>query len=396
MEIAIGKNQVIWVAKQSVKGTPVWPSTSGTVLITSDGKFKQDRSFYDDKQKRLTLGKLGRTPGVYKPGEFSFSAYIKPSGALGTGPVPAKILESLFGVETIVGSTSVAYSPYLIDSEPIYLTVLVKDNFVSLLVYDLVVTKGLFKIIAKDSDDAIVSGDFSGSFLKSLLAGTDATSQLEALGATDIHVVDARKYEVGQKIIVGTSGVTAGHAITAVTIATNIVTIAAAGLESEQASGVVVKPWFPAVTEAGYLMHGRYGRYQEKIGSADYANVLITESSLEFSNGWHVLDGEKTDDGYPSSFSAGDRDVVYKLSRFVRSDGGAYRYEANNQTQKLIKLQAANGAYSSSSAKRMEITSPNAQIDTPEESGDAERSNEITMHAFETSALNDAAVMTFA
>ncbi len=395
MEIAIGKNQAIWVAKQSVKGAPVWPTSAGTVLITA-AKFKQERSFYEDRQKRLTLGKTGRLPGLYKPGEFSLSAYIKPSGTLGTAPVPAKILESLFGVETVTPSTSVVYSEYLVDADPIYLTVLVKDNFVSFLAYDVVVSKGAFKVIAKDSEDAIVAGDFSGAFLRSLVAGTDATSQLEAINATDIHVVDARKYEVGQKIIVGTSGVTAGHAITAVAVDTNIVTIAATGLESEQASGVVVKPWFPEIAEAGYLMHGRFGRYQEKIGEGSYANILITEATLEIENGWRVLEGEKTDDAYPASFAAGDRTVTYKLARFVRSDGGAYRYEANNQTPKLIKLQAANAAYSASSGKRMEIASPNMQIDTPDESGDAERSFGITGIAFETAALNDAATMTFA
>ena len=396
MEIAIGKNQVIWVKKQTAKNTPAWPAASDAVLITSDAKFTQDRSFYDDKQKRLTKGKTGRLAGLYKAGEFNLSTYIKPSGSLGVAPVPGKILESLFGVETVNASTSVVYTLDSIDSEPIYLSVLAKDNFQTWLLYDLVVANGTIMVKAADSEEGYVSIDASGGFLKSLFAGTDATSQLEAIAATAIHVVDARKFEVGQKIIVGTSGVTAGHEITAVDVSTNIVTIAASGLESEQASGVVVKGWTPAITEAGYLIHGQFGRYQEKIGAADYANVLITEAQVEISNGWHVLEREKNDDAYPTSFAAGERDVSFKINRYFKADGGVYRYEANNQTQKLIKLQAANTTYSASEGKRMEIGVTNLQIDSPVASGDAERSFEINGHVFETSALNDSISMTFA
>jgi hypothetical protein len=396
MNIAIGKNQAVWIKKQTVKGTAVWPAAADAVLISGEAKFDQDRSFYDDKQKRLTLGKLGRIAGLYKPGEFVLAGYIKPSGSLGVAPVPGKLLESLMGVETVVGSTSVAYSLYDIDDEPVYLTVLVKDNFETWLISDLVVTKMSLPIVASDSDAAIVEGTFSGNFLKSLLAGTDATSQLETIGETDIHVVDARKFEVGQKIIIGTSGVTSGHLITAVTIATNIVTIAAAGLESEQASGVVVKGWTPAITEAGYLMHGRFGKYQEQISGGSYADVLITQAVLEVNNGWKVLNDEKTDNDYATDFAPGDRDISVKLSRYFRADGAAYRYEVNNQTVKLIKLQAAVAAYSSSSGKRMEITAPNQQQDPPSKSGEAERKYEVTCHNFETAALNDALVITFA
>ena len=77
MEIAIGKDQVIWVKEQTVKGTPVWPAAADAIRVTGDGKFVQDRNFYAEKEKVLTLGELGRTPGLYKAGEFSFPCFIK-------------------------------------------------------------------------------------------------------------------------------------------------------------------------------------------------------------------------------------------------------------------------------------------------------------------------------
>ena len=395
VEIGIGQDQAIWAKIQGAKGTPEWPSATDAVRVTGDGKFSQDRSLYDSKEKVLSLDPLERVPGLYKAGEFSFPCYIRAAGALGVVPVPAAILKSWWGKETIVTSTSVAYDLYTMDDAPVYLTVLVKNNFVTMLVYDLVVRKGTLPIIAADSPDAIVEGSFSGEFLKSLIAGTDATSQLEALNATAIHVVDARKYEIGQKIIVGTSGVTAGHLITDVVVSTNIVTIAATGLDSEQASGAVVKGWTPVITTSGYLMHGRYGKYQEKIGAGAYTDVLITEGVFELDNGWEASNDEKDDTDYGSSFSFSKRDIACKISRYVRSDGAVYRHEANNMTQKLIKLQAASGPYSLASGKRFEIAMPNAQIDPPSESGDTKRKYEIALHAFATAALNDAAKLTF-
>ncbi len=396
IEIGIGQDQAIWAKVQSAKGTPAWPAATDAIRITGDGKFAQDRSLYESKEKVLSLDPLERVAGLYPAGEFSFPCYIRASGSLGVVPVPAAILKSLWGKETIVGSTSVKYSLYTMDDDPVYLTILVKDNFITMLAYDLVVRKGDLPINASNTQDAIIEESFSGKFLRSLIAGTDVTTALAAAAATSIVVADARKYEVGQKIIVGTSGVTSGHLITAVTIDTNTLTIAATGLETEQASGVVVKGWTPAATTSGNLMNGRYGKYQEKIGGGSYADVLITEAVFSLDNGWEASDDEKNDADYGSSFSFTKRDISCKLSRYVRTDFAVYRHEANNMTQKEIKLQAANGTYSAAAGNRFEIAMPNAQIDPPSQSGDAKRKGEIMLHAFATAALNDAAEMTFA
>jgi hypothetical protein len=395
LEIAIGKNQVIWAKKQTVKGTPVWPSAADAIEITGDGKFDQDRSFYKDKRKKLTKRETGRVGGLYPAGTFSFPCYIMPSGSPGVVPSPAPVLESLMGKQTITADTYVDYDLYALEENPVYLTVLVKNNFMTVLVSDLVVSKGSIPIVAANSDEGIVEGSFSGNFLKSLIAGTDATSALAAAAATSIVVVDARKFEVGQKIIVGTSGVTSGHLITAVAIATNTLTIAASGLETEQASGVVVKGWTPAVTTSGYMMFGRFGKFQEKEGEGEYADLAITQATLEIDGGWKAIDDEKNDSYYGSAFAPADGVITCKIARYVRSDGAKYRYEANNQIVKLIKLQAAAGPWSLSAGKRMEASMLNMQIDPPAESGDAERKYDITAHIYDTAALNDALKLRF-
>lgn len=389
MEIGIGKDQIIWVKKQTAKGTPAWPSAADAVRVTGNGKFVQDLNFYKSKEKELTLGETGRLKGLYKAGEFSFPCYIRASGSLGVVPSPAPVFESLAGYQTITANASVKYTPYKLDDIPVYLTVLAKVNFITMLVWDLVVCKGSFPIIAGDSDAAIVEGNFSGNFLSSLIAGTDATAALAAAAATAIVVVDARKFEVGQKIIVGTSGAAAGHLITNVVVATNTLTIAAGGLASEQASGVVVKGWTPVATVSGILMHGRFGKYQEAEGVGALADVLITQATLDIDSGWKLLNDEKNDSAYGSDFAAGDRVVTCKISRYVRKDLGAFRYKVNNQTVLQVKLPAADGPYSLAAGKRMMISLAHVEVDPPSESGDAERKAEIVGHAFDTVVLDD-------
>jgi len=400
MLIGIGKTQYAWVKEQSVKGTPVWPAAADAVLLAGEGKLDQGPSFFEDPQYRDSLDKSPRLKGLYPPGTLSIPAMIKASGALGTAPVPGAMLKSLLGKETVVGSTSVTYSQYGRDDSPVYLSILAKDNFETLLAQDVVITKGALKVLAADSVDAFISMVFSGMFLKALRAGTDTTSALAPLGATTIPVTDARRFDVGQKIIVGTSGVTSGHEVTARDLSANELTIAAAGLESEQPSGVTVRGWTPAVTEAGYLMHGRFGKYQEKIGAGAYADVFITEADLEISNGLEALNDVKSDDGYPYDFTrsgGATREVKFTLGRYFEAAGTALFYEADAQTVKLLKLQAAAAAYSSSSGKRMEIAMNNVQFDPPSVSGDKLRKQGVNGFAYPTTVGgNDAITIAFA
>lgn len=382
--IGIGKNQHAWIKKQTVKGTFTPPTAADVVLLTKDCTPKQARIFGEDKQKRMTRGQLGRIAHGYNAGDLPIGCYLKPAGSLGVAPAPDALLEGLFGKKTVTTGTKVEYTLSAKDADPVYLSAIVQDNFETYYIRDLVVTK----MSAKFKPNEAFSGDFSCLFLRRFHAGTDALSaaiDYTATPITAIPVVDARKFDVGSLIIVGTdTHANAGYEVTAVDVATNTLTISG-GVSTDQLIGAVVCGWVPAITESGVIVDGGFGEFQESIGGGSYATVYCLDNDIEIDNGYKALDREKGGaDGYPSNIANGERKVTVKLTRYMTSDGGRYDYEANAQTAKALKLPAGTTAGS-----RFRFEMPNVQSDTPEYSGDSERSIALTCTAYETAALDD-------
>lgn len=398
--IAIGRDQYIWVKKQTAKGVVAWPAATDAVLLTGDAKFDQGRAFNSDKQKRNTFSRLGQLAGPYKGGEFSFPCYVKPSGAAGTAPAGDPLYESLLGSKKVNAGTSVVYSLYKQGEDPVYLTVLIHDNFQSRLCVDVVCSKATWKILAGEGDDAILQMDISGVFLTSIDAGTDSLSQAETSGATTLHLTHAEKYEVGQKITVvltagGKSGATAGHEITAVDTSANTITIAASGLEGNCSKDAIVAPWVPSSTESGYTVHGRFGIVQETISGGSAANLLITEATIDLDNAFKVLNDEKTGTAFPNKISRGERAVDVSITGYTDEDGGRYRYQANNQVARIISIPASRGVLASSAGYRVAFSMPKVEFQSPETSGDEERTTARKGLAFATAALDDELTVTF-
>lgn len=389
--IAHGKRIALWAKKQAVAGTFTKPAATDYVPLINDMNPKQDRVFLNSKEKILTFGVLSRLAGPYKGGEFSLQAYIKPSGSLGVSPLPDALLEAVFGVKTIVGSTSVTYTLAPIDTDLPFVSMIYRDNDITHFITDGFVDKFSTKIAAGEGDDALVTGDFSGVFLKSVRAGTSSLTAQATSGATSLAVADAKRFEVGAYIIVGADTNTgAGYLISAVDPVANTLTIPALG--STVAISSVVTGWYPTITNSGSLVHGRFGVYQEQIGGAGgYSNVTIISAGIALSNGIKVLNDEKTDASYPASVTRGERTVEINLERYAKPPVAALRYHSNVQSQFQLKLYAGSAA-----ASRLYISAPNVQWDTATLSGDAERKAAIKGTAFETVALNDSLQLQFA
>jgi hypothetical protein len=394
IDIGIGKNQCIWVKEQTGgKGVIAWPTASDAILLTGDGNFKQERDFRSDKQKRMTVGELGRIAGVYKPGDFSFPIYVKAAGSLGIEPPASAVLKAFFDKVTATPSTKVEYTLGAITDDIVYLTVIFVDNFETWVIQDLAVSKGTMKFIAGESDESILGLDVSGPFLRSYFAGTDALASAingTSTPVTAIPAVDASKFEPNSKIVVGTntnSG--AGFTVTAINTTTNIITITP-GVNDSQGIGAVIKGWTPAIVESGYLINSRFGMYQEKIGGGSFVDKLIVDATFEMDKQIKVLNNEKTGSGYPASMMKGDRKLSLSLNQLMTKDGGVFRYQANNQIQKQIKLPAGDVA-----GYRARLEFPNVQFDSPAKSGEAERSYSLKGTPFETASLNDAVKLIF-
>ena len=387
-EIATGATQIAWVKKETTQGTFEKPAASDAILVISDITGKQDRIFLEDAQKRQSLSRLGRVAGPYNPGEWSIATYIKPSGSLGTEPVGSVLLEALFGKKTVTSGTKVEYSLYTIDDSIITLSMIIKRGWETYFISGAFVDKGSFPIKAGDGNDAIFQGTFSGQFLKSYLAGTDSLSSAidgTTTPVTTIPVIDAKKYEAGAYIVVGSDDNSGqGFKITAVDTSANTLTIED-GVTTSQASGAVVKGWTPDVVESGYLIHGRFGLVQTSEDGSSYNDFVITEATIEMANNFNVLNDEKTGDAYPRTITKTQvRDIDLSISRYFYPEESRRRFDANNQTRFWIKIPVGDTA-----GKRARFEFLNVQFESPEVSGDAEMNVALKGKAYATSTLDD-------
>lgn len=396
--IAIGKDEVIWVKEETVLNTAVWPEAADAILLIDEPDFTQERAFIEDKQKRLTRSRLARVAGPYKGGVFTgVRTYIKPSGSLGVAPVPDTLLKGLFGIETINGATSVVYTLGTIDAALISFTILHKKGFNTVLYTGCVVDKGTFPVKAGVGDDALGEGTFDGVYLKSIQTGTDALNSTIDGSITPVTEIPlkgtkaAKMYDVGQKIVVGTNDNSgAGWIITARDIAAspNTLTITG-GVDDEQLEDAVVKGWVPAITEAGNLIHGRFGQVQENIAAAGLTDLDIIDSVIEITNGIKVLEDEKTNTAWPESIVVGDRQVTLMINRYFKKDASTYKYDAEEQVSRIVNIPVG-----ATAAYRYLFEIPDFQFDTPKTSGEQEKITALTGIAFASASLDDEISMT--
>ena len=393
-EIAIGKDQVLWIKEESSLGTPTWPTANDAVLLTGDGVFRQERAFVEDEQKRLTLSKLGRVAGPYRPGEFTIPTYIKPSGSRGVAPVPAALLKGLFGKENVVSGTKVEYILAGIDDDMPSFTMAFKYGHMVFYNFGCLVNQGSFPIRAGTGADSIVGATFSGYFLKQAYAGIDALSSAidgTSTPVTTIPVKNAKKFTANSRIVIGDDDNSGeGYLVTAVDYDNNTLTITP-GCNTAQATDAVVKGWTPSVVEAGVLVHGRFGILQESLDGNNWVDTYITEATIEINNNIKILEDEKTGDAYPRSYvRATEREVTLNISGYFRKDASQYFYEAAAQIARQIKLPAGDEA-----GKRLRFEMPNVQLDTPTLSGAEEIIVARVAHPFGTASMDDEVKLIF-
>ena len=203
--VAIGKNQIVYAkAETGGLGVANYPAGTDVVLVIGDGSFKQIRSKSEDLQFRPTLTRLPGISGPWGVGDYSFPCYIKPSGNLGIAPKAGQFLKAGWGKETIVGATSVTYSPGGIDDPLRSLTIIYKHGHIVYFIFGALVGGMELPIEAGLTDSAIGSAIFSGQFLRQKIAGVtnvDFTNGYMGTGDFPEHWADAVVTTVGDRII---------------------------------------------------------------------------------------------------------------------------------------------------------------------------------------------------
>jgi len=382
--LAIDRETLVFAKKETTFGTLIKPVAADQVLLVGDGAISQDRAFLPDKQKRNTYSARPPFPGRYNVGAFNFPFYIKPSGALGTKPDGAQLLEGLFGRETVTGSTKVEY--FLLrttDTRP-SLTIWAKVGHWVYMLAGVLVNEGRFPIRAGNEDEAIGRCSVSGFFTELRWTGTDELAADPALGATSITVLDASKFSVGSYIKKGTDdNAGAGYQVTAVNLTTNVLTITP-GTVADWALGDKIEPWLPAGTESGSVVHGRLGTV-----ARGATTLPLVGGEIVVTNGIKLLDNEKNSKDFADRFiHATERTVDVSAEVFFTHNMAKYFSEHTRQIQADVVA-----TFGDTAAKRYKLTAKNVELKHPGLSGNEEKILKMEGKAFASASYDDELVM---
>lgn len=337
-KIAIMEGQEIFVVAETTAGTLVFPSASDMVVATGDGSLNQTPSFTDSDEIADTRSVLDSFQDVTPAGNFSIPTYVRPSGSAGSVPSAAALLEACFGTETIVGSTSVTYTP-TIALPTVSIWVKKKHSGVDegtvFFASGAVVDRLAMGITAKGA----VKCDFSGQFMQLGWCGTDQLNGALTGSETDIIVDDAKKFCVGGRIQIGTDdNSSAGYAITAVNTSTETLTISPANAGAQD-DNTTVQPFLPTGTATGYVAENRDSALTVGGESVNFKSLDFT-----YTNAVTVLADEITSSSYPSDYAEGKRKVEGSLGIFLRHDDLKHFYNAMNGVDQAIVLTVDGGA----------------------------------------------------
>jgi len=354
-EIAISRNQVVMLVKETTSGTLVFPVTGGTAVETiaaGDAVMNQMPNFTDSDEISNTRDILNRFSDARPAGTWTIPTYMRPSGTAGSAPQDDLLYESLFGTKTVNSGVSVVYTQAI--EKPSFSIWMQKDHTVFF-------AKGAVATSMQPSitNQGGVKQEWSGGFMWMGWCGTDALASSASSAATSIVVTDAKRYSVSGRIYNYTeddnnSG--AGYEITAVNVSTNTLTISP-GISTGWSSADVIKPFLPSRVEVGDPLANSLTTVD--IGS-DTGKVV---QSLDFTLGdpAQYIEDEISTQGYPTAYLETARDYSGKINLYLRKQDVKYFYDAYNDTSVDVDIN-----FGSTAGSQAVLNLPYASIEVPE------------------------------
>ncbi|MFA7347262.1 MAG: phage tail tube protein [Desulfurivibrionaceae bacterium] len=353
--LTLSREHTIFAVPETTKGTLVFPSAGDLVIPAGNGSIGQAPTYTDSDEIVDSRSLMDQFRDALPAGTWNLPMFMR-CGAAGASPQGSALLESLFGVKSVVASTSVTYalskiipsfSLWMKQGDAVFFANGATANQVKLAV----AKKGAVKF------------DFSGQFMAMGWCGTDELSaaiDYIATPVTALPVKDAKKYTVGGKIKIGTDDNTgAGYAVTAVNVATNTITISP-GCVTDQAIDTVVAPFLPTGTVIGAPVEAR--TFQVSLDGGVTA-TKITSLDLTLDNGLQYMEEEVSTEENPTDYVEGERSVKSSLTLLMRRDDLGYFYDGLQPgNEKDVVISFGDDA---TAGKLAAITMPKARLTVP-------------------------------
>lgn len=348
--IDTGRAQRVFGVLETTANTRVAPAASNGLLPIGALDFSQPIPGIMDAQARATLSQGDTIQGTRPKGSGSLDVYLPLSGALGTPPQWRYLMKSLMGREVVTGGTSVVWSPYLFNADPITLTMWYASLLKQRVLSGVIVTGATIKFGAAPSAPGSVlqaSFNFEGVELRRF-SKCYVNADADELDTTiDVRGGYAEKgarvrFNVDGTILDNTG---AGYEITAVSSDGHTLTLDPA-LEADlhpttpgTSTEISVEPWTPGVTEVGKPAHAAIGRVT--IGGT---TVRMLSGQVNITNGWTVYDDTQRDDEFPNAEYGGEnmRDVTFELDLYDKAQLGFIQKYHVDHTAVAVNFEVKN------------------------------------------------------
>lgn len=344
--IAIAREEIIFVVPETNYGTLAYPSSSNLVIAAGNGTISQNLTFTESEELRDTRSLIARFRDKIPAGTWSFPTYIRPSGSAGTPPMGDTLFEALLGKKET--GSDVKYSPAKILPS---FSLWVKKSHTVFFADGCVVNEGRLSVTSKGA----ASVEWSGNFRRMGWVGTDKLAAAVTTGATSITVNDGSKFTVGGRIVIGDNDNSGqGYRVTAVD--GNTLTIDP-GISSDVSAGAVVKPWLPDTSGVNFgdVLENR--EFSLSIGGVDR---IIRTFECTITNNVSLVEDELTGDLYPTEKIEGDRRVTGRLTLYFRKDELDWfknAYDGNDVAVELVGGSEAGSIF--------KVSIPRASLDVP-------------------------------
>lgn len=359
--IALGRFGKVFAVKEDVPGTIKIPAATNLIVHNSAEVTIPNPNYEEDKAVRNSRSDFNRYQIATPQTPFKLTHYLRPSGAAGTAPEGSDVIESAYGTKTVVGSTSVAYTPASV--QPSF-TLWVKKDFVVYVAAGAVAKK----ISAKKDNKSMLEANIEGDAMSSIWTGTGSFSAAivttPAPGTEEEFTVDdPKKWCTNSHLLCDTEQMKVTGTAWEGTAAAGKIKVARGHNSSTVAThliNAVITPWLPTGTEQGAPIAARVGTM-----TVDAVSVPFVDCEFTHEGQIKMLDDEVTQSTGVSDYQEeGIKDSV-KLKLYFRKADLKWSADSLKQTRKAVVIN-----FGSIAGKKIAITLPSCEFDVPAQSGD--------------------------